>query len=222
MATGGLPELDAAGFVRFMPLFAAFLIVPRMVGAAIAFAIYTYGKKALYDKNMAGLVDGERGYLYAAAVVFSFLVSWLNNYPMLYKSMVMRMGSGNLRANMMIYKTAGAEQGSPYVVLETEGPVGSYNRANRSLTHFTEYSIAVVLCVLLAGNVFPLPTLVTTAVFALGRIMHQVGYSAIGYGGHGAGFGIAMMSSMVLEMLCLVVAVKSLGLGLGGLPKVEL
>lgn len=48
----------------------------------------------------------------------------------------MRLSSGNLRANMMIYKQLGSKDGQ-YVVLETEGPVGCYNRANRSLFHFT-------------------------------------------------------------------------------------
>ena len=34
----------------------------------------------------------------------------------------------------------GAKEDAPYVVLETQGPVGCYNRANRSLFHFTEAS----------------------------------------------------------------------------------
>ena len=67
-----------------------------------------------------------------------------------------------LRANMQIYKPATPlklDPPEPFVVLETVGPVGSYNRANRSLTHFTENSIPVALFILLCGGVFPLPTL---------------------------------------------------------------
>merc|ERR1719350_1958304 len=130
---------------------------------------------------------------------------------MLYKTMVMRFGSGNLRANMMIYKTAGADATAPYVILETEGPVGAYNRANRSLTHLIENSLPVILCVLLAGRVFALPTLALTAVFAAGRILHQIGYASIGYGAHAPGFFLAMLSTGVLEGLCLLVAAKNLG-----------
>lgn len=66
------------------------------------------------------------------------MVSWVNQFPMLYKHKVMRINSGNLRANMMIYKELGSKENAPYVGLETEGPVGCYNRANRSLFHFTD------------------------------------------------------------------------------------
>ena len=83
-------------------------------------------------------LQGEHGYLYAAAAVFGVMVSWVNQFPMLYKHKVMRINSGNLRANMMIYKELGAKEDAPYIGLETEGPVGCYNRANRSLFHFTE------------------------------------------------------------------------------------
>lgn len=83
-------------------------------------------------------LQGEHGYLYAAAAVFGVMVSWVNQFPMLYKHKVMRINSGNLRANMMIYKELGAKEDAPYIGLETEGPVGCYNRANRSLFHFTD------------------------------------------------------------------------------------
>ncbi|CAE8715996.1 unnamed protein product [Polarella glacialis] len=205
--SAAMPEVDSLGFIKFLPLFLLGLTIPRAIGGAIALAIYKFGKTALYDKNMAGLglAESENGYLYAAAAVFGFLVSWLNNYPVLYKNMVMRFSSGNLRANMMIFKEDGKE-GAPYVVLETEGPVGSYNRANRSLTHFTENTPSLALCIILAGSVFPLPTLTLTATFGFGRILHQIGYASVGYGGHGLGFAIALVSTVTLEMLCLFVA----------------
>merc|ERR1712064_251269 len=103
--------------------------------------------------------------------------------------MIMRAKSGNLRANMQIFKQLGASSDAPYIVLETEGPIGSYNRANRSLTHFIENSIPTAIFVVLVGFVFPFPAMVLTAVFALGRVMHQMGYASGGYGAHGPGFG---------------------------------
>merc|ERR1719436_1699954 len=130
---------------------------------------------------------------------------------MLYKSVVMRMDSGNLRANMMIYKEAGAKENAPYVILETEGPVGSYNRANRSLTHFVENSLPVILALVMAGRVFAKPTFWCTAAFVLGRILHQFGYATIGYGAHAPGFMIATLSSVILEGFCIIVAAKNLG-----------
>lgn len=185
--------------------------MPRAIGYAIAFAIHKYGKTKLYDKSIKKLPE-DAGYVYIAAVLIGFVISWLNNYPMLYKNMVMRQGSGNLRANMMIYKEAGSKADAPYVVLEENGPVGAYNRANRSLTHFTETSGSIVICTLLAGYIFPFPTMVLTAIFTLGRILHQVGYSSPkGYGAHAPGFILSFVSTMTLEMLCLLAAMKSFG-----------
>jgi len=124
--------------------------------------------------------------------------------------MVMRFGSGNLRANMMIYKEAGSKD-TNHIVLDTEGVIGSYNRANRSLTHFTENSLPIVLCIMLSGRVFAFPTFVLTAVFCGGRVMHQVGYASIGYGAHAPGFLAASLSAAILQGFCLLIAAKNLG-----------
>merc|ERR1712107_101374 len=93
----------------------------------------------------------------------------------------------------------------------TEGPVGSYNRANRSLTHLVENTLPVVLCLVLAGRIFAFPTFILTLAFAAGRIMHQVGYASAGYGGHALGFLVAMVCSVILQGLCLLAAAKNLG-----------
>lgn len=220
----GMPEVDSLGFVKFLPAFVLSCVLPRAIGVFTARWIYQNGKTALYDKNIAALAEDE-GYVFAAAAIFGMLVTWINNYPMLYKTMLMRFGSGNLRANMMIYKSAGSNDKAPYVILETNGPIGSYNRANRSLTHFVENSLPVILCVLLAGRVFALPTFVLTAAFAAGRILHQVGYASIGYGAHAPGFMMATFGSVVLEGLCIIVAAKNLGYStfdLGGVIRFEL
>ncbi|CAJ1450248.1 unnamed protein product, partial [Effrenium voratum] len=207
----GLPDLDPLGSLKFLPLLILGVVVPRIIGGAVAVYIYKAGNTELYQQNIASLVKGEHGYLYAAAALFGAMVAWINQFPMLYKHMVMRLGSGNLRANMMIYKEIGKE--APYVVLETKGAVGAYNRANRSLGHFTENGLAFVLCLVLAGVVFPQPCLMLTASFCLGRVVHQMGYATAGYGGHAMGFLIASLSDASAQqgMLCALVALKSLG-----------
>ena len=156
----GIPDIDVFGFVKFLP---ALVIQPAFacgMGGLFAHLIYTYGKTELYDRNIAKLADNEQGYVLLAAALFNLGVSHINTYPMLYKSMIMRFTSGNLRANMQIYKQTGAAAAEAgYVLLETQGPVGRYNRANRSLTHFTENSIPMAVLMVLCGGVFPLPTL---------------------------------------------------------------
>ena len=147
--------------------------------------------------------------------MLALVTGWINTYPMMYKHMIMRTTSGNLRANMMIYKQSGVDASkSGYVLLETQGPVGSYNRANRSLTHFVENSIPVALLIALSGAVFPFPTFVCTVVFAVGRVLHQTAYAAIGYGPHGLGFAMSDTAKGIMMSFCLIAADKSLGLGM--------
>ena len=184
-----------------------------IVGYAIACRVYTQGNTALFDKNIVKLAEGELGYTLIAAAVFNLTVHWVNNYPVIYKSMIMSLKGGNLRANMQIYKPFDKDASCGYVVLETEGAIGSYNRANRSLTHMVENSIPMAVMLVLCGSVFPFPTLALTGLFGVGRVMHQVGYATVGYGGHGLGFVISQIARGSMQGLCLLAADRSLNLG---------
>ena len=188
-------------------------ILDMIVGYAIACRVYTQGNTALFDKNIVKLAEGELGYTLIAAAVFNLTVHWINNYPMIYKSMIMSLKGGNLRANMQIYKPFDKDASCGYVVLETEGAIGSYNRANRSLTHMVENSIPMAVMLVLCGSVFPFPTLALTGLFGVGRVMHQVGYATVGYGGHGLGFVISQIARGSMQGLCLLAADRSLNLG---------
>ena len=208
------------GFFKSLSIFWIVIIViigqailEMIVGYAIACRVYTQGNTALFDKNIVKLAEGELGYTLIAAAVFNLTVHWINNYPMIYKSMIMSLKGGNLRANMQIYKQSGKDASSGYVVLETEGAIGSYNRANRSLTHMVENSIPMAVMLVLCGSVFPFPTLALTGLFGVGRMMHQVGYATVGYGGHGLGFVISQIARCSMQGLCLLAADRSLNLG---------
>jgi len=58
------------------------------------------------------------------------------------------------------------------------------------MNHFIENGMPVVLALVLNSYVFSVPTFVLVCMFAVGRVVHQIGYSEKGYGGHGLGFGI--------------------------------
>eukprot|EP00913_Durusdinium_trenchii_P006552 g6155.t1 len=150
-----MPELDPLGSVKFLPIIFLGLALPRAIAGAIAVAIWRKWDTQQYEQNIANLVKGEHGYLYAAAAF--------------------------LRPSLVSF---GASE---------------------------ENSLAFVLCLLLAGVIFPLPALALTACFSVGRVVHQIGYATAGYGGHALGFLIAMLSDMTLQMLCVLVAIKSLG-----------
>jgi len=211
----GLPVMTdderEAGYAKGLKMIGVILLVPRLICLGLTLLIYFFGDKAFYDRQIAIVTDHRLGYLYIGVGVFSLLVSWLNMWPAVVKAKVMLGNSGNLRANMAIYKV-NVQEGTkalPYVVLEENGPVGEYNRANRSLFHFNENATNVVLNICFAGFVFSLPTMIFIMVFAIGRIMHQRGYAMGGYGSHGAGFGIAMLGSTALETMVWIAAVKS-------------
>merc|ERR1712007_326627 len=70
----------------------------------------------------------------------------------------------------------------PAVVLEEEGDVGKYNRANRALHHFSENGLAVALNIFAGGAVFGLPVMCLTAVYVIARIWYQIAYAVGGYG----------------------------------------
>ena len=130
---------------------------------------------------------------------------------MVYKGRVMRGKDGNLRANMQIFKLAGEDAPVNAVVLNEEGDVGCYNRANRSLNHFVENAGGMFMSVLLNSYVFAFPAFVCTCIFAIGRVLHQTGYSKGGYGKHGIGFGLSAIATEAMNGMLLFTALKGFG-----------
>eukprot|EP00670_Eutreptiella_braarudii_P003015 CAMPEP_0174300760 /NCGR_PEP_ID=MMETSP0809-20121228/58652_1 /TAXON_ID=73025 ORGANISM="Eutreptiella gymnastica-like, Strain CCMP1594" /NCGR_SAMPLE_ID=MMETSP0809 /ASSEMBLY_ACC=CAM_ASM_000658 /LENGTH=223 /DNA_ID=CAMNT_0015406393 /DNA_START=29 /DNA_END=700 /DNA_ORIENTATION=+ len=180
------------------------MIAQLLIGFGVAVAVYKLGSTEKYDRKIAAVKGEDMQWAYLAAVVFTRLVAWVNLYPMVYKARLMQFDSGNLRANMYIYKTPA---GQP--VLLDEGPeVGKYNRANRSLTHFTEWAAAMCVAFLMVAYCFPVPAFVLTIVYALGRVLHQIGYAAKGYGGHAKGFMLNSIANSTMEGFLLLVALK--------------
>ena len=149
-------------------------------------------------------------WVYMAALVFTQLQYWLNAYPMLAKARVMSGKAGNLRANMYVYKVydPAGERATQPVVLQEEGDVGVYNRSNRSLHHFTENMAAFAIGIYLVGVVFPVPCFVLTCTYALGRVMHQVGYSVGGYGKHGFGYAVLLVSQAIMQGFLILIVIK--------------
>jgi len=184
-------------------------LIPTAVGVAIAVPIHMLSAPASLGAKVAIASQYELTYLLLAVFVVTKVVLWANFYPMIFKSRVMRGNSGNLRANMSIYRVIddGATVGDEvkHVVLDDDGDIGAYNRANRSLTHLTENLAAFVLPMIFAGAFYPQHALALSLVWALGRVLHATGYTTK-YGAHGLGFGLALLSCAVAEGLLLVAA----------------
>jgi len=211
----GLPYMSAnakeKAWFQSLNMVGFLLTVPRLIGLGFALLIY-YPMKETYDARMGVLkgvtVDMGTGYLYVALALFSFLTSFLNFFPMIFKSQVMPGNAGNLRSNMIIYKVNVPDGAAefPAVVLEEEGDVGKYNRANRALHHFSENGLAVALNIFAGGAVFGLPVMCLTAVYVIARIWYQIAYAVGGYGmgccKHGVPFTIhGAILPPIFEML---------------------
>ena len=206
--TRGIPTLDdeALGFGKKHanegPPF-SFVFLP-LAGLGVAHAVYSWGSTALYDKQIALLQGAECGWMYIIVVLFVILGLHLNSYPIFFKNKIFHSPGddaailkipelSNLRGpNQLVYKQlSAASNGVPtdeekergYIVVENEGLIGEYNRANRSMHHYVENNVATGARLMCSAFVFPFPTFVTFVLFAVGRILHQVGYTdAKGYG----------------------------------------
>merc|ERR1711862_938738 len=93
------------------------------------------------------------------------------------------------------------------VVLQESGPIGMYNRSNRSIGHMVENFGAFLATIIPVGYVFPKQVFALVSIFCLGRILHQAGY-ARGYGKHAIGFLLSTIATATLEGLALLVFLK--------------
>ena len=187
-----------------------FPVIGTAIGCGIAYPIYRFGDKDKYDTRILAAKEAELQWMLLGLFIFSLTVGWLNGYAGRFKERFMGGGAaGNLRANMFIYKQATDvnNEGSA-IVLNTEGDIGKYNRANRSLHHFIENSLPLVASLPISFYLFPLPTFVLLTIFCVGRILHQGGYAHAGYGGHGIGFLLSAVSSGVVIGLLIIAYIK--------------
>lgn len=193
--------------VNLLPI-VVMMLLPLAVGIGLAYGIY-FISKADYDPRLEAIAaDSGKFWLYLAPVIFGRTSTFINMYPAVrWKS---QLGlQGNIRANMYIFKQIGDSAPANAVVLETEGDVGSYNRANRSLHHMVENFGLLLMATYMCGQVFPVAVLILVALFCVGRIVHQIGYTK-GYGGHGMGFLLSNMIALpLIEGLCFVIFLQS-------------
>ena len=193
-----------------------FTLAPLLIGFAIAEGIHRGTGYDMYVSVIETDLKPRRLYwLYFGAVITACLTTFINSFPMGFKNAAMeaqgKQAKGNIRANMYLYESTSRDV-RPVVLME-EGAAGKYNRANRSLHHYVENMGGFLLCLPLAGFVYPAASFVLAILFAIGRLAHQIGYTK-GYGGHGAGFGIAMIATVILEGLVLVAGMRAVGVPL--------
>ena len=208
----GLPQIDQDAKDRMLKKaqFGAIVapIITTLIGYGIAYLVYNQGDTAKFDNRLNKVKELELHWWFAAMIAFNLTVAWMNQYPMRYKEQIM-MG-GNLRANMFIYRLANEDPAeSSAVVLHEDGDLGSYNRANRSIYHFLENCMGFLASLPIVFYTFTKPAVVLVLVFCFGRIVHQIGYTVGGYGGHAIGFVFSLLAQITVTGLCIIACTKT-------------
>lgn len=175
------------------------------IGFALAYGSFVLdGHAELYATKFHTIAAMELQWIFLALVVLGRTISLLNFVPTGYKKGM----KGNIRSNPFFLETD--DNAKTMVVFKEDGPLGAYNRTNRSVHHMIENSGGLFAGVAAIGWVFPRPVFVWTVVFCLGRVFHQKGYSQ-GYGGHALGFAASLFSTVALEGLALLTFFKGQG-----------
>jgi len=178
----------------------AIVTIALIIGFVIGSLTYRMGDTDTYDANIER--SGATTWLCLSLVVLGRTVAYVNAFPMRFKGKF----KGNLRSNPFIYRTNDGT--GPPIIFDESGIIGKYNRANRSLHHMVENIGPFLASLYFVGSIFPFPTFVLTCIFCIGRIIHQAGYTE-GYGKHGMGFLLVMLSTATVEGLLLVTATKT-------------
>ena len=95
-----------------------------------------------------------------------------------------------------------------YVLMEKEGAIGRFNRAQRALQNYLESAPFVLAFFLLSGFVCPFPAFCLACFYAAARIVSAIGYTH-SPNGRMAGNMLGMLTMTVMEALVLVAGVKA-------------
>ena len=121
-------------------------------------------------------------------VLASYGLGWvfLGAWVLKLGQMVMGINLGTARTvakvevpDQQVYQVKGAE-GSKlgYVLMETEGVIGKFNRAQRALQNYNESAPIFFLMFVLAGCVAPFGIFICTCIYSAGRVINAIGYTS--------------------------------------------
>ena len=179
-------------------LYATFTSVVSIIAGTFAyFAIVK--NNATADAKIAILSEYDFGYLYMAAFILK-----LGQF-----SMGINLGSARKESKVnvpdqQVYQVKGAE-GSKlgYVLLEYDGVIGRFNRAQRAVQNYNETFPQNALYILLGGFVYPKEVMVLATIFAVARVVSAIGYTG-GADGRLGGFMLSNVAVTIIEALVVI------------------
>mmetsp|Transcript_16846 Transcript_16846/g.36503 ORF Transcript_16846/g.36503 Transcript_16846/m.36503 type:complete len:212 (+) Transcript_16846:65-700(+) len=201
----GIPLKSATPDAVPVPvLYGIFTTVFSGVAGTIAYLAIVRDNPAA-DSKIAILSEYDLGYLYLAAFVLK-----LGQFAMGINLACARKASKVNVPDQQVYQVKGAE-GSKlgYVLLEYDGVIGKFNRAQRAVQNYNESFPQNALYVLLGGLVYPREVSALVTFFAVARLFSAIGYTGSA-DGRMAGFLIANLSISVVEALVVISGCRSL------------
>jgi len=173
--------------------------------AAAWFWAYSASKQEAADAKMELVNQYDLSWLYLGILLLKILQ--LPLYAMLG---VTRAASKIHVPDQHVYKVMGSE-GSKlgYVLMDTDGVNGDFNRAQRALQNYCEAFPTVLALYVAASWVFPFEAFLCVAIWAVTRIMSAAGYKSSADGRMG-GMIIGVIALSILQGMLIIVATKTL------------
>lgn len=185
--------------------FLIFTLVFMAMGQGLAWPIYLSSPK--FDAKIALLAANGLGWVYVGLV----LLFRGCNYGL---GIVLAMARKQAKVNVpdqQVYSVY-TKPGQPklgYVLMEKEGSLGRFNRAQRALQNYLEAAPFAVALFLLSGFVFPFPTFCIGCFYTASRIISAIGYTH-SPNGRMAGTMLGNLALCAMEALVLIAGVKAI------------
>jgi hypothetical protein len=197
------------GFMTDYPpvwfVFTVLHVVYAAVGFAIAYFAAYASKTSKADAQIATLAGSDFGWLYLGIVVLKIL-----QWPLGAALGHVRQVSKIHLPDQHVYKVMGAE-GSKlgFVLMETEGALGDFNRAQRAFMNYHENFPITALLYVAASFVFPFEAFWCVTAWAVSRLIMAYGYKD-SVDGRIPGTLIGGVAQGVLQGMVLIVSYKAL------------
>jgi uncharacterized MAPEG superfamily protein len=195
----GLPAEAPYGKVNPAIVYPIANVILLGIGLLIAWGVYSISWKT-YDARVAVLKQHDLGYLYLAVFLMSLVLPMQQVFVAYHRKMAKVDNPDQYISKTML-------KDDPYVRLEQDGPVGAFNRAQRGIDNTREMFATTVLNLVFAGYVFPVPVLVMSIVYLVGRIAYSAGYISAG-SMRVPGMLLSMVASIVINGLQLFATIQ--------------
>jgi len=181
------------------------MIVNEIIGLCIGASIYFFGKRAEYDIKLDILAQYDLGWVLLS--VWLLKIGWgATNLWQAHARHLAKVPPPNQHA----YVTVSPDlQRKSIVLMEDEGVLGQWNRAQRATMNYLEYGLWTLGCAIVGGFVFPFPVFVLSALFVVARLACAAGYTESAQG-RMKGYILSVLPVAGLEGIVLLTAIMVL------------